>query len=79
MFRGFWFDESQVLIPITQYTVLLCPANRLRHYHPQSGGCALFRQGAGFVDQHVHGQTKRIELVGKIDLIIDLNTVTGIG
>ena len=69
----------RLLIPIIQDTVVLCPANRSRHYHPQSGGCALFRQCAGFVDQYVRGQAKRIELIGKIDLVIDLNTVTGIG
>jgi hypothetical protein len=69
----------RVLMPITQYTVFLCPANRSRHYHPQSGRFTLVRQCTGFVDQHVRGQTERIELAGKIDLIIGLNTATGIG
>ena len=69
----------RVLIPLTQYTIFLCPANRSRHYHPQSGGCFLFSQCAGFVDQHLRCQAKRIELAGKIDLIIGLNTVTDIG
>jgi hypothetical protein len=68
-----------VLIPITQCAIFLCPADPSHHHHPQSGDSPLFRQCASFFDQHVRGQTKRIELAGKVDLIIGLNTVTGIG